>query len=407
MEVLKELVQVANRRKLTRIDVFDKTFLQSTDSLYYKLYEGIEQNLFEDDKAALTYIYGDENLENQKNNYRQLKSRFKKKMIKTLLLIDSDEVFVNNIKTKAYFDCLTILHSVDVLVRLKGLSKTVAEIIEDNLALARKFNFYDILKQYYFYLSNYYSISGNKKQFEKNKKLYYKNASFSNLDMEAKLLYYEIVNVFSSDAEISESKLSSVYENLIKLKKKSDELKDAEVQYFYIYSNLIYFDAIGDMHHLDDYCNQLEVLLNNDKYINSIPRRILLLLNRLKVFLHNRDYKNGIKFFVASKEAKFNNKGHYNWFLIKEFEFKLYLNAKALDKTEKVIAEVLNNKSIDTVYSHLKEKWYIFNAYYNFIKQHEQQGDFKFSLVRFLNQIPFYSKDKAGFNFTSKVIEIL
>jgi hypothetical protein len=53
MDALKELVKIVNRKRLSKIDVFDKTFLnQDNANLYYKLYEGLESGKIKDDITA-------------------------------------------------------------------------------------------------------------------------------------------------------------------------------------------------------------------------------------------------------------------------------------------------------------------------------------------------------------------
>lgn len=58
MNALQELVKIVNRKRLSKIDIFDKTFLnQSNTNLYYKLYEGLESGKIKDDESAASYLY--------------------------------------------------------------------------------------------------------------------------------------------------------------------------------------------------------------------------------------------------------------------------------------------------------------------------------------------------------------
>ena len=76
MDALKELVKIVNRKRLSKIDVFDKTFLnQNNSNLYYKLYEGLESGTITDDITAAKYLYQSESKDAK---FRKLKSRFKK-----------------------------------------------------------------------------------------------------------------------------------------------------------------------------------------------------------------------------------------------------------------------------------------------------------------------------------------
>jgi uncharacterized protein YqgQ len=41
------------------------------------------------------------------------------------------------------------------------------------------------------------------------------------------------------------------------------------------------------------------------------------------------------------------------------------------------------------------------------LDSYKNKGDYKFPVAKFINSVPFYTKDKSGFNFTIKLIEIL
>ena len=120
METLKELVKVLNRKRLSKIDVFDKTFLnQNNTNLYYKLYEGLESGKITDDSSAAKYLYGSHDKDAK---FRKLKSRFKDKILKSILLLNGDEVF-NNERGKAYYESLTFNQTLEIIIQLTGTTK--------------------------------------------------------------------------------------------------------------------------------------------------------------------------------------------------------------------------------------------------------------------------------------------
>src|SRR3954468_750685 len=111
MDTLKELVKVVNRKRLSKIDVLDKTFLNpSATNLYYQIYEGIESGKITDDASAANYLYGSEEKDAR---YRKLKSRFKNKVLKTVLLLDNEELFAST-QSRTYYECVTANHIIDI-----------------------------------------------------------------------------------------------------------------------------------------------------------------------------------------------------------------------------------------------------------------------------------------------------
>ncbi|HNY54277.1 MAG TPA: hypothetical protein PKI86_01565, partial [Chitinophagales bacterium] len=135
MDALKELVKIVNRKRLSKIDVFDKTFLnQNNSNLYYKLYEGLESGKITDDVSAAKYLYDSEDKDAK---FRKLKSRFKNKILKSVLLFDADEIS-NSQLIKAYYECLTYNQTIEIIMKLTGTTKLVYELVKDDYAKALK-----------------------------------------------------------------------------------------------------------------------------------------------------------------------------------------------------------------------------------------------------------------------------
>jgi len=176
MDTLKELVTIVNRKRLSKIDVFDKALLsQSASNLYYKLYEGLESGKITDDASAASYIYGSDDKDAK---YRKLKSRFKNKLQKTLLLLDTEEVFINN-QSRAYYECLLNSQIIEIIIKITGTTKLVYELAKENYSKAEQYNFNEILKNYSYYLLSYYAIIGDQKSFSKEEQLYLKYLDLS------------------------------------------------------------------------------------------------------------------------------------------------------------------------------------------------------------------------------------
>ena len=113
METLMELTKIVNRKRLSKIDVLDKTFLHAgSTNLYYRLYSGIESGSIKSDDDAGKLLYGTDKSDTR---YRMLKSRYKEKLVKTILLFNKDELF-NNELGKVYYDCIANYQSILILI---------------------------------------------------------------------------------------------------------------------------------------------------------------------------------------------------------------------------------------------------------------------------------------------------
>jgi hypothetical protein len=126
----------------------------------------------------------------------------------------------------------------------------------------------------------------------------------------------------------------------------------------------------------------------------------------MKALLNNREFKSGLK-LLNNEDTIVIPETSMNWYILKETEFKLYLQDKMIPEAYNVYDQVINNKSFKRQVAELTEKWKIYHAYLVFYDSFLNKGDYKFSLPKFLNDVPVNSKDKSGYNFAIRVIEIL
>jgi hypothetical protein len=403
MDALKELVKIVNRKRLSKIDVFDKTLLsQGKSNLYLKLYEGLENGSIKDDVSAAKYLY-DNNEKDAK--FRKLKSRFKSKLLKSILLFDIDEVS-NSEVVKAYYDCLTYNQTIEIIIKLTGTNKLVYELVKDNYAKALKYNFYDILKNYSFYLISYFSLKGDKKSMANEEEKYLKFLDLAQKEQFAKYLYMKVAVEFNRPTPITYELLDEVKENLDRFYVLRKEINNPEIDFYYFYLAFIYYEYNNELAVILELCNEADTLMDNNLETVTNTRRFVISLYRARAFLYSRQYEKGIALINDENRIKIADTG-YNWYVLKEIEFKLYLQTKNFEKAYEVYENVQSNKSFKRQVAQLTERWKIYHAYLVFMDSYWNKRDYKFSLPKFLNDVPLNSKDKSGFNFAIRVVEIL
>ncbi len=403
METLKQLVKIVNRKRLSKIDVFDKTFLnQSSTNLYYKLYVGIESDNINNDTEAAKYLYG---TDEKDAKFRKLKSRFKEKLVKTILLFNKDELF-NNDAGRVYYECITDFQTIEVLVKLTGTSSLVIELIKDHYTLCLKYKFYDILIKYSYYLTTYYSLRGKIKKYYDEKANYVLYSEYNKNELDSRQIYNEIMLQFTSSQPINETLLSKIKSCVNELENIVNKIDNDEIVYYFYYSKLLYEENIGSLDTIILYCNEIENILIKNVYVYNNSKKLVILLYRLKSFLHLRKYEDGLTLYKKDTSF-FPQENGYNWFVLKEFEFKLYLHDNKIKEAYEVYESVLANKFYKRQVEELTEKWKIHHAYLVFMDSYLNNGDFKFSLAKFLNDVPINTRDKGGYNFAIRIVELL
>ncbi|MEZ5026162.1 MAG: hypothetical protein R2739_06245 [Chitinophagales bacterium] len=403
MEALQQLVKIVNRKRLSKIDVFDKTFLNNTNSnIYQLLYEGLENGKITDDASAAAYVYGSEEKDAK---FRKLKQRFKNKLQKTVLLLDADDVFQSE-KSRVYYECVLTNHIIEIIIQLNGTTKLVYELVKENYSKAKQYNFYSILKNYSYYLLSYYAINGEKKLFDKEQQLFLLYVDLAQKEQLAKFLYFKSIILFEELTPITDELLNTVNKNLDELLKIKEELKNIEVNFYYYFLALDFYQKSNQLDELIRICNEADQLMDNNHAAYTNTRKTIVFLSRLYSILTTRKYNEGINFIQSSEQIKIPI-GNVNWFILKEIEFKLFLQIDRLQEAYSVYEEVKKNKNFERQTQKTKERWLIYHAYCVFMDNYINQGDYKYSLGRLLNEVQVNVKDKSGFNYALRIIEIL
>lgn len=402
MEDIKELINIINKRKLSQIEVFDKSLISRKDTLFSKLYNNIANETIRTDIQAMVLLYG-----NEKDNskYRKLKSRFKTRLLNTLYFLDINNNSSTNLAKKEYADCLNKLYLSNLLLRYAENRNISIKLILDNYQIAKKNNFYDILKEFSFKLLVHYGMTGNEKAYEAEKKAYDTYVLEYENEQAAQIIYSKIYLLSHSLKKNQSEKLQEIE---IELKKYEAILKKSNsllVFFFLIRSNLFYFETKRDNKKINLICdkfiaeyNQYQSSLFKYEYLNNVY------LYKLKSLFDSRQYTETLQLAnQMSTESKFG----LNLLSMNEYILKTYLNLKETEKAKIFIHEVLHSSAYKHTTKLVKERWLLFDAYVHFIYSYAKNEPFKFSTAKLYNQIPNLVQDKFGLNLSIRIIEIL
>ena len=280
MDTLIELINIVNRKRLSKKDLLDNTLqLNGGDKLYYKLYDAILNKKVDNDTDATMFIYG---VPFEDSKYRMLKSRLKDKLKNTILFLDSDVVFTKNPQTTTYYNSLKNLIIVEILIKLNGTGKVAFEIIQDDYLNAQRYNFYDILKRYSFHKLNYFSFKGELKGYSRELINYRKYVEYDNKEQESKFLFWKILLSYTSNKKITDDFLKQFLTEIYTYRDLVFFLNQNDAIYLYYYLMLLYYDLNGDPSFLNEICDKLDELINNFPEIDSNTKRYLILYYRMK-----------------------------------------------------------------------------------------------------------------------------
>jgi len=401
MDNLKELVNIINKRKLSQLEVFDKSLISRKDTLFAKFYDGIANGTITSDEEAIHYLYGSDK---DAISYRKLKSRFKNRLLNTLYFIDINNTAESDSSKRAYFDCVNRLYLSNILLRYAENRSASIQLILDNYTTAKKHNFFDILKEYSYKLLVFYGMTGEEKKYNEEYIAYNQYSKEYELEQKVQLIYTKVFLIVHYNKKNQEKKVKEIKECAADVQEITLQSKSLVVYFIYIRTLLFYYEILGDNNKINETCD--EYLKHYKDYYTSILSENYLTtvyIYKLKSLFELRDNKKALSLI---EEILPTSKG-VSYLAVKEFKMKILLNNKDTDEAKSIHHRIHVNTQYKHANTALKERWFIYNAYTEFMENYKNDGTYKFSLAKFMNDIPMTAQDKSGFNLAARILSVL
>lgn len=408
MKNLIEISKIVTKKKVKKIEIFDDHSLKHKNSKFNEFYEALMANKFKNDRDAASFLYGCSPTDDK---YRQLKSRFRKRLLNTLFFLDVNLPSTSNYD-RAYYSCNKDWTLVKILLSNEA-NNTAASLARQLLTTALKFKFADVIVNCSRILRRYSAIIGDEKNYEIYDQYSKQYQDILDAEIRSEELYQRVIMNYHKPASKNfnlAEKIDIYCDALVGL----SEMYDSPIIVYNMYLVWAYRFEM-----LNDYESALEVCTKAEKYIEDNPRyyRSEMLetfqLKKMSAYLHLKDYKNGK--INAEKCLQSFPEGSETWFKFMEYYLLLamhtdnYINALAIYK------KASSNTKFKRLTGIEKEKWRIYDIYLNYIV--ESQGDKNpilkmqrrrsFRLSRFLNDPILYSKDQRIFTVLMVVAQLL
>ncbi|MGB1216764.1 MAG: hypothetical protein ACPG5P_02750, partial [Saprospiraceae bacterium] len=161
MKNLIEISKIVTKKKVKKIEIFDEHSLRHKNSKFNEFYEALMAGKFKNDRDASAFLYGCSPTDDK---YRQLKSRFRKRLLNTLFFLDVNLPSTSNYD-RAYFSVNKDWTLVKILLS-NNAPHTAAALARQILTIALKFKFADVIVNCARILRKYASQIGNEKDYE-------------------------------------------------------------------------------------------------------------------------------------------------------------------------------------------------------------------------------------------------
>lgn len=407
MKNLLEISKIVTKKKVKKIEIFDEGTLKHKNSKFNEFYEYLNGGKLKNDRDAASLLY---NCSPTDAKYRQLKSRFKKRLLNTLFFLNVNTPASSNYD-RAHFSCNKDWSLIKILIS-NDAQHTAATLAKQTLNLALKFRFADIIINCSRILREYAANIGDMKAYEIYDTHIKQYSDVLDAEIRSEEFYQRVQLNLSLSRHNSniEERISSYCDALVSL----SELYDSPVIFYNMFLVWVLRYEIQNQYELIlEVCNQAENYIDANPNFFQEDKVVTFHIKKMSAFLHLREYKKGKA--NAEKSLNIIPEGNLQWFDFMEYYLLLAIHTDQFIQALAIFNKVHANNNFRKLDGSNKEKWAIYEAYINYIL--ESQGIessflFKkkrspFKISKFLNDKVIYQKEQRNFTTLLLILQIL
>jgi hypothetical protein len=399
MKVFKEMASLVTNQRLQKIELIDEKQELSKDNLYLQLFKGIAEGKYTTDEDAASDLYQSSSKDKR---YQMLKSRLKDRLVNTLFFINHRKIHDSKYQ-QAVYQCNRNYFCAKLLLT-HGARTSAISMAKTTLIQAQKFDLNEIVLLCARMLRHHYSLIGNKTEWERSNQIVIESQKKVRAESRAEYLYETIVSTYARTKAFKPEHAENARECFNQCKELSKEFKSFHLTVLYYRTGMLYYQIIQNYRLLLNLCNNAQEFLRKhpDFYVASREGEIALL--KMVCYLYLKDYDNGRK--NAEEAQRYYTKGSNNWFILMENYLLLTMHTGKYEHAVEVFEEVTSHPRFTYLSDEKKEAWKIYDAYLNYLFPGQLKSK-EFKLMKFLNDIPIFSKDKAGFYPAVLIAQVL
>ncbi len=408
MKNLIEISKIVTKKKVRKIEIFDDHSLKNKNSKFNDFYESLMLNKFKNDRDAASALYGCSPTDDK---YRQLKSRFRKRLLNTLFFLDINLPSTSNYE-RAYYSCNKEWTLVKILLS-NGASSTAYSLAKHILTTALKFKFADVIVNCARILREGSADIGDEKRYEIYDAHVKQFANILEAEIRSEELYQRVIMNYlkpQSKNQNLEEKIDTYCDALVGL----SEVYDSPVIVYNMFLVWTYrYQMLSDFNSMLEVCNKAETYIEQNPTYYRGDKLAIFQLKKMSAYLHLHDWKNGK--VNAEKCLQSFPKGSDTWFQFMEYYLLLAFHTENNINAIAIYNDAVGNSKFKKQSLEVKEKWKIYDIYLNYIIESqgkdnpvlETQRRKMFRLSRFLSDPILYPKDHRIFTVLMVVAQVL
>jgi len=406
MDELRELVSIVTRQKLRASSLLTVKALQP-GPLSMRLYDLVAEGKVETDEQAMAALYPGKS---KSVSYQRIKKSLRLYLVQMLLIIDLN-LPTYNARQKAYFDAYKKWGALKVLLG-KNAHRAALTLSAELLRAAQRYDFVDLALDMARTLRLYYgSIEGNLKQYERYGKQVKTLEDILHYENLAEDLYTDLVIRFVNDKSTKRdvpAVARKYFENLEKALNKYDSYR---LHLTGRLIEIIIYTSVNDYKKTIVICDKAIRFFDAKNYVANVPLQAFL-YQEMVCYVQLRDYARGRK--AADRGFKLLEMGSFNWFKYQELLLLLSLHSREYQEAYKIYKQTVKHRRFNGLPEGIKQIWKIFEAYLYYLIQvgrivpdDPETVISRIRIMRFLNDLPIFSKDRRGMNIPILIFHIL
>lgn len=399
MEQLNELVSIVCRFKPSQINIIDENNEDKANILYKLI---VKDRKISDEDAQLV-LYG----RKKKNTFNKLKLRLRDKLLNMLFFIDLRGPKYSDYM-KASVNCYRLM-SIYFILRRFGANELAVQIGNKAIKKAVKYDItevsYPILSEFCLYYSS--------EQFDQKKYTHYKEllTKVSRQQRDNHLMNDIYTDIFSHYINSRSSAKDQVLTIIEESKSEIENILEENDSFWlnrkgYLILAL-YYQIKGDFDRALQVCDRAVHYFSEVTPIKSMVTIVNFYVQQLQIHLNRKEFDKGHEVALKAKEAV--QYYSHDWHVLSYLHFLLCMHCLKYEQAINLYLEVTQHKDFKKITPFFVESWSIFEAYAHLVKGKIATPEKMptFSINRYVNNIPTFSKDKRGNNITILVAQYI
>lgn len=360
MKSIIEIAKIVTQKKVKKIEIFDDAILRQRNNKFFEFYQGVTLQRFKTDRDAAQQLY---KCDPQDAKYRQLKSRFKKRLLNTLFFLDINKPAVSSYE-RAYFSCNKDWTLVKILLANNALESAASQA-KGILTVALRFQFADVIVNCSRILRDYYATHADEKEYEVYDTYIKQYAEILQAEIRSEELYQRVIIEYymplSKTVDLLE-RIDTYCHALVGL----SETYQSPIVYFNMFMVwTMRYEMLRDYHAMLEVCAQAEQYVTQNPDYYQEEKQIIFYTKKMTAFLHLRDFRQGR--INAEKCLNTFPEGSKPWFTFMEYYLLLTMHTENYYQASAILAKTMSHSEFKRLDLTNKEKWSVFEVYVQFM----------------------------------------